>query len=96
MYSKDEMFGVHEYILHTPESALRKMWVNPKFTENHFRMACKIARGCPPEEFAAHWEAGTFPKVKWGNAELPLREGFWAEFGKVCVALGLVGQQKAA
>lgn len=96
MYSKDEIVGVHDYVLQTPEGPLRKMLVSPKFTENHFRMALKIARGCSADEFATHWEASTFPKVKWGNAELPLRESFWKEFAIVCAGMGLVGQKKAA
>lgn len=96
MYSRNEINGVHEYLLHTPEGPLKKMLVGPKFTENHLRMALKVARGCSAEEFATHWEAGTLPKMKWGNSELPLREGFWNEFGIVCAGMGLVGQQKAA
>ncbi len=73
------------------------MMVGGRMTPIHLGMLVKIARGCTEEEFVTHFEACTFPKVKFSGPEAALKEACYGVFAEACVKLGLLSQaQKAA
>ncbi len=83
--------GLFDFLLHTPESGLRKMFVDGKpMTDAHFNLMLKIVRNCPVGEFAAHFEKQDFPKIKMGPAELKIKEKFWADCMVTWGARGLL------
>lgn len=98
MYSPDELKSLHQFIRHTNEGNLKKMMLGGSMTDVHVNMLVKIARGCTEDEFASHFEAGTFPKVKWSPAERGLTETCYRIFADACKKLGLLtgGGQTAA
>ena len=80
MSQKYDVPGLYNFLLHTPESGLRKMLVDNKpFTEGHFNLMLKIIRGCDEAHFCEHFEKQDFPKVKMGPGDLKIKEKFWAE-----------------
>lgn len=92
--------GLHEFLLHTPEGALRKMLVdkNP-ITDAHFNLLMKVVKTCNVDEFAEHFEKRSFPKVRMGPAEAKIKEKFWDECQAGCVSRGILqpgGAPKAA
>ena len=68
---------LHQFLSNTPESALRKMLVGPKFPEQNFNMLVKILRAGNEEQFCKHFHDGTFPKAKFNAGEIVLKETFW-------------------
>ena len=97
MYASDEIKSLHAFIRATGEGNLKKMMVGGRMTEVHLKMLVKIARGCTEDEFVTHFEAATFPKVKFAPAEAALKETCYGVFGEACEKLGLLSQaQKAA
>ena len=68
---------LHQFLTQTPESALRKMLVNPKFPDPNFNMMMKIIRAGNEEQFCKHFLEGTFPKAKFNAGEIVLKETFW-------------------
>lgn len=68
---------LHQFLTQTPESALRKMLINPKFPEPNFNMMFKILRAGNEEQFCKHFYEGTFPKAKFNAGEIVLKETFW-------------------
>lgn len=88
---------LHQFLSNTPESALRKMLVNPKFNEIHFNMMMKILRSGNESQFCEHFYAGTFPKAKFNAGEIALKEFFWQNCTQALNQHGLLSPaQKAA
>ena len=52
---------VYQFLTQTPESALRKMLVDPKFTQNHFSMRMKIVRASNEDQFCEHFYKSDYP-----------------------------------
>ena len=68
---------LHQFLTNTPESALRKMLVGPKFQDANFNMLIKILRAGNEEQFCKHFHDGTYPKAKFNAGEIVLKETFW-------------------
>lgn len=83
--------SLHEFLSHTPEGGLRKMLVdkNP-MTDVHFNLLMKIVKTCSADDFSAHVEAKSFPKVRLGPAELKLKEKFWDDCLKSIGSRGIL------
>lgn len=78
--SQYDVPSLFSFLLHTPESGLRKMLVDNKpFSESHFNLMLKIVKTCSEAQFAEHFEKQDFPKIKFGPAELKIKEKFWAD-----------------
>jgi len=70
--------GLFDFLTNTPETGLRKMLVDNKtFTDVHFNMMMKITRACDEAKFCEHAEKADFPKIKFGPAEIKIKEKFW-------------------
>ena len=98
--SQYDVAGLYEFLLHTPEQGLRKMLVDNKtFTESHFNLMIKIVKTCDVATFTGHFEKCDFPKVKFGPAEIKLKDKFWADCVTILNSRGLLSPapaQKAA
>lgn len=70
---------VHQFLVNTPESALRKMLVDKNFTEIHFNMLTKILRSTNEPQFCDHFYNETYPKAKFNGNEINLKEKFWGD-----------------
>lgn len=81
---------LHEFLTHTPESALRKMLVDKQFPEVHFNMMMKILRSTNQEQFCEHFNKSTYPKAKFNANEINLKEKFWDDCVKALNAHGLL------
>ena len=80
MSQKYDVPNLFNFLLHTPESGLRKMLVDNKpFSEPHFNLMIKIVRACNEVQFSEHFEKQDFPKIKMGPAEMKIKEKFWAD-----------------
>lgn len=71
--------NLFNFLLHTPEAGLRKMLVDKSFSETHFNLMMKVVRGCNEAQFTEHFEKQDFPKLKYGPAEIKIKEKFWGE-----------------
>lgn len=70
--------GLFDFLQNTPETGLRKMLVDNKtFTDVHFGLLMKVVRACDTTKFCEHVEKTDFPKLKFGPAEIKLKEKFW-------------------
>lgn len=89
--SEYDLLGLHDFLIHTPENGIRKMLVDrEKFTDAHCNLLLKIAKGCSSEEFAFHFEAENFPKVRFGPAEQKIKERFWGECTSILLERGIL------
>ncbi len=70
---------LHQFLVNTPESALRKMLVDNQFTETHFNMLIKILRSGNEDQFCQHFYNADYPKVKFNAKEIGLKETFWSK-----------------
>lgn len=82
--------NLFNFLLHTPESGLRKMLVEKNFSDVHFNLMLKIVRCCSEAQFQEHFEKQDYPKMKFSPAEQKLREKFWGECMKVWDNRGLL------
>ncbi len=83
--------SLYEFLLHTPESGLRKMLIDGKpMTDVHFNLLLKIVKTTPLDKFSEHFEKGDFPKVKMGPAEIKLKEKFWGDCMKTLESRGIL------
>lgn len=90
--SQYDLPGLYDFLQHTPEQGLRKMLVDGKpMTDVHFSLLLKVVRGCKVEEFSAHCEKEDFPKLKFGPAEMKLKEKFWKDCMTAFNSRGLLG-----
>ena len=89
--SQYDVSSLYDFLLHTPEQGLKKMLVDGKpMTEVHFNLLLKVVRGCDLAHFTEHFEKQDFPKVKFGPAELKLKEKFWNDCMQTFAARGLL------
>jgi hypothetical protein len=78
--SQYDVKGLYQFLAHTPEQGLRKMLVDNKpMTDTHFAMLMKVTRASDESRFCEHFEKSDFPKVKYGPAELKLKDKFWQD-----------------
>ena len=99
--SQYDVSGFYQFLAHTPEQGLRKMLVDGKpMTDSHFSMLLKIVRAGDEAQFCEHFEKQDFPKIKYGPAEMKLKDNFWNDCIKACQARGILqpaaGGAKAA
>jgi hypothetical protein len=89
--SQYDVASLYNFLLHTPESGLRKMLVDNKpLSEVHFNLMMKIVRTCDEAKFTECFEKNEFPKVKMGPAETKLKEKFWSDCTATFNARGLL------
>lgn len=75
--------SLHDFLFHTPESALRKMLNDRKnMTDVHCNLLLKIVKSTNAEQFGMHFEKQDFPRVRMSPAEEKIKEKFWND----CVA----------
>ena len=77
MNSQYDASSVYQFLVHTPESALRKMFITPQFTAVHFGMLLKVVRAGSENDFCDHFYNEKFPKSKFNAQEIVLKETFW-------------------
>ena len=94
MYSDDDLKALHSFLKRTAEGNLQKMMVGGKMTEHHIKAILKVARNVSDEDWCVHWNAGTFPKVKFAPAETALKETLYAVCGDAAAKVGLVTAMK--
>ncbi len=94
MYSDDDLKALHSFLKRTGEANLQKMMVGGKMTEHHIKAVLKVARNVNDEEWCTHWNAGTFPKVKFTAAEIALKETLYMICGDAAAKVGLVTAMK--
>lgn len=83
--------GLYDFLTNTPEAGLRKMLVDNKtFTDVHLSMLMKIVRACDEAKFCDHTEKNDFPKIKFGPAEIKVKEKFWNDCFTCLNAKGLL------
>lgn len=90
MYTNDDISGVYNYLLHTPEGPLRKMLVDDKMTDTHIRLLAKLAKGAPESEFTNCFQSENFGSLRLSGAENKIREHFWTVCKNRLSALGLL------
>lgn len=89
--SQYDVAGLFEFLAHTPEQGLRKMLVDQKtFTDTHFQMMLKIVRSGDANAFTEHFEKKDFPKIKFGPAEMKLKDKFWDDCITATMAKGIL------
>jgi hypothetical protein len=81
---------IYQFLTQTPESALRKMLVDAKFSTNHFTMLMKIVRASNEDQFCGHFYNSSYPKSKFSAAEINLKETFWPSLVLVLNQHGLL------
>lgn len=88
---------LYQFLVNTPEGALRKMLISPQFSDVHFNFLMKIVRCGDENQFCEHFYKEDFPKIKLGPKEIPLKENFWSAAEKALNQHGLLSPaQKAA
>lgn len=89
---------LYNFLRETPEKGLRPMLIDAKFTDVHFQLLMKIARSCDAKTFHEHFEKQDYPRIKFGPAEVKIKEKFWNECQACCVQRGLLNieSKKAA
>ncbi len=75
--------GLFQFLSETPEKGLRKMLIDGSYTEMHFNILMKVVRSCTQEEFCKAYETGDFPKMRFNDKELKIKEKFWKE-SQIC------------
>lgn len=90
MYSTEEIKSLHGFIKATGEGNLKKMMMSGTMTDVHVNMLVKVARACSEDEFVTHWDAGTFPKVKFSANESALKEKCYGVWAEACAKVGLL------
>lgn len=82
---------LHEFIMQTPESGLRKMLVDKvRMTDVHFNLLLKVARGCTVDQFDEHFSKSSFPRLRFGPAEEKIKEKFWKDCESVLLERGIL------
>jgi hypothetical protein len=96
--SQYDVPSLYQFLVQTPEQGLRKILVdNKSFTDGHFNMMMKIVRACDEAKFTEHFEKTDFPKIKFGPAEVKIKEKFWPDAVAVWKSRGLLNPaQKTA
>jgi len=98
--SQYDTHSLYDFLFHTPEGGLRKMLVDKKnMTDVHCSLLIKIVKSCPADVFAEHFEKQDFPKIRFGPAEVKIKEKFWGNCMATLTERGLLQpavQQKVA
>jgi hypothetical protein len=83
--------SLYDFLLHTPESGLRKMLVDRnRMTDVHCNLLVKIVRSCTESQFSEHFEKEDFPKIRLGPAEVKIKEKFWTDCRSVLIERGIL------
>ncbi len=86
-----DMPGLYQFLAHTPEQGLRKMFVDQKpMTDAHFSLLLKVVRAGGENEFCTHAEKSDFPKVKLSPGETKIKESFWGDCFKTFQSRGIL------
>ncbi|MDZ4660844.1 MAG: hypothetical protein SGJ18_04420 [Pseudomonadota bacterium] len=96
MYSPDQVLSVYEFLLHTPEGALRKMLKDEKTTDVHINLLLKIVKGATKDQFIEHFTKATFPVIKFNANDLKIKETFWVNCCGSLESIGLLSKKKVA
>lgn len=92
--------SLYDFLFHTPEGGLRKMLVdNKNMTAVHCGLLIKIVKSSSLESFSEHFDKKDFPKIRFGPAELKIKEKFWDNCVAVLLERGILqpnSSQKAA
>jgi hypothetical protein len=95
--SQYDLKSLYEFIIQTPEQGLRKVLVDGKtMTDVHCNLLLKIARACSEADFSGHFEKKDYPKIKYGPAEMKIKEKFWDDCTTVLTARGLLAPASKA
>lgn len=87
--------GLYQFLMETPEKGLRKMLVdNQQFTEMHFNILMKSVRACDADFFSKCFTNGEFPKIRFNDKELKLKEKFWKDCEKCFLQRGILSTVK--
>lgn len=96
MYSVDDLASVHGFLRSTPEAHLKKMMCFGDFSEVHFKLVLKLARGCSEDDFVQAATNDSFATLRLNASELQLKETFWPSCFKKWLGMGLIQAAKAA
>lgn len=98
--SQYDTYSLYDFLFNTPEGGLRKMLVDKKnITDVHCSLLIKIVKSVPADQFAEHFEKKDFPRVRFGPAEMKIKEKFWDSCTVTLLERGLLQPavaQKAA
>lgn len=83
--------GLYQFLAHTPEQGLRKMFVDQKpMTDVHFSLLLKVVRAGGETEFCGWAEKKEFPKIKFSPNETKLKDKFWDDCFQTFKARGIL------
>lgn len=91
--------SLYDFLFHTPEGALRKMLNDQKnMTDVHCGLLIKIVKASSMDVFGEHFAKQDFPKMRFGPAEIKIKEKFWQNCTATLLERGLLqpSSQKAA
>jgi hypothetical protein len=91
MHSHDDIKSLHAFLRSTAEGNLKKMLVGGHMSDSHLSILLKVAKTVSAQEFVTHFEALTFPKIKFSAKEVPLKEFCWSVCAEACERVGLLG-----
>lgn len=86
--------GLFQFLSETPEKGLRKMLVDSNFTEMHFNILMKVVRNCTQGEFCSIYGSQDFPKMRFNDKELKIKEKFWKEAQSCFLQRGILSPIK--
>lgn len=86
--------GLHQFLMETPEKGLRKMLVDATYTEMHFNILMKVVRSCDTQQFSKMFETGEFPKMRFNDKELKIKEKFWKDSQNCFLQRGILSTVK--
>jgi hypothetical protein len=83
--------GLHDFLINTPEGAIRKMLIDKKgMTDVHCNLLFKIARATNAQQFSQHFDKKDFPRVRTNPSEDKIKEKFWDECEATFVDRGIL------
>jgi len=91
MSFQEDLNTLHNFLLQTPESNLKRMLIEGKMTEVHLRLLVKIAKNTGHEDFKRCYENKEFPRIKTTAAENNIKETFWDICAATLQTRGLIG-----
>lgn len=86
--------GLYQFLSETPEKGLRKMLIDANYTEMHFNILMKVVRGCDKSQFVKNFETGEFPKMRFNDKELKIKEKFWKDSENCFLQRGILSTIK--
>ena len=83
--------SVYDFLVHTPEGALRKMLVDKvKMTDVHLSLLVKVVRASTQSTFDEHFSKQDFPKIRMSDNETKIKERFWGDCTAMLLERGLL------